>query len=114
MEPTERTTTAETLDDIAAHFQAAPGTELLYDNSDEHGKTARRLKMLQHLKNGDSHILLVPRLSLTDPNDPLRWSRAKKWACFLIGDWYAFNGAVTGPIMSAGERCSIARKSMGI
>lgn len=54
-----RTATNSSDDEIAAHFQAAPGTELLYDKGDEHGATSKRLKDLQHLKHGDSHILLV-------------------------------------------------------
>ena len=97
-----RTVTNSSDDEIAAHFKAAPGTELLYDKEGEHGATSKRLKILQHLKHGDSHILLVPQPSLTDPNDPLRWSTAKKWVTFLNACWFAFNGSVTGPIMAAG------------
>lgn len=89
-------------DEIAAHFHAAPGTEILYDQEGDHGATSKRLKILQHLKHGDSHILLVPQPSLIDPNDPLRWSRAKKWGAFLNACFYSFNGSVTGPIMAAG------------
>ncbi|KAK5135334.1 hypothetical protein LTR08_005438 [Meristemomyces frigidus] len=75
----------------------APGTELLYDSG-----MGSQFSTLQHVKRGDSHILLVPQPSLTDPNDPLRWSSAKKWVTLLNGIWYSFNGAVTGPIMAAG------------
>lgn len=100
MEPRMATNGSD--DEIAAHFQAAPGTEILYDQEGDHGATSKRLKTLQHLKHGDSHILLVPQPSLVDPNDPLRWSTAKKWGTFLNACWYAFNGSVTGPIMAAG------------
>ncbi|KAF9766320.1 hypothetical protein IL306_001299 [Fusarium sp. DS 682] len=70
-----------------------PGTELLYDNASH----------LQYVKDKQgNHIILVPQPSTTDPNDPLRWSRAKKWIVFLNGVFYAFMGSVTGPIMAAG------------
>ena len=49
---------------------AAPGTELLVDESHGH---------LQHARKGDGHILLIPQPSLNDHNDPLRWSTVKKW-----------------------------------
>jgi hypothetical protein len=101
MEP--RTATNNLDDDIAAHFQAAPGTEILFDKDGEHGATSKQLKNLQHLKHGDSHILLIPQPSLNDPNDPLRWSTVKKWGTFLNACWYAFNGSITGPIMAAGK-----------
>jgi len=105
MEP--RTVTNSSDDEIAAHFTDAPGTEILYDKEGEHGETSKRLKTLQHLKHGDSHILLVPQPSLTDPNDPLRWSTLKKWGTFLNACWFAFNGSVTGPIMAAGTYLSL-------
>jgi hypothetical protein len=92
----------ETGDGIAAVFHAAPGTEILYDAEGEQGATSQHLHELQHVQKGDSHILLVPQPSLTDPNDPLRWSLIKKWVVLMNGVWYAFNGAVTGPIMAAG------------
>ncbi|EMT70411.1 major facilitator superfamily domain-containing protein [Fusarium oxysporum II5] len=70
-----------------------PGTELLYDNA----------SYLQYVKDKQvNHIILVPQPSTNDPNDPLRWSRAKKWIVFLNGVFYAFMGSVTGPIMAAG------------
>lgn len=99
-----RTAAAESGDAIAAVFQAAPGTEILYDADTEHGETSQYLHTLQHAKKGDAHILLVPQPSLTDPNDPLRWSEQKKWITLLNGVWYSFNGAVTGPIMAAGKQ----------
>jgi hypothetical protein len=98
-----RVSTAEGGDEIAAVFQAAPGTEILYDEEGEHGATSKWLHTLQHVQKGDSHILLVPQPSLTDPNDPLRWSLVKKWAVLVNAVFYAFMGAVTGPIMAAGE-----------
>jgi hypothetical protein len=97
-----RVDTAESGDAIAAVFKAAPGTEILYDAENEHGATSQHLHKLQHVRHGDGHILLVPQPSLTDPNDPLRWSLVKKWVVLMNGVWYAFNGAVTGPIMAAG------------
>lgn len=92
----------ESVDTIAAVFQAAPGTELLYDAGAEQGAQSRHLHSLQHVKKGDGHILLVPQPSLTDPNDPLLWSGRKKWIAFTNGLGYSFLGAVTGPIMAAG------------
>lgn len=87
-----------------AHSETfAPGTEILLDTSHAGGKSSDALQHFQHAKRGDSHILLVPQPSLTDPNDPLRWSRFKKWLTLFNGLWYSFNGAVTGPIMAAGS-----------
>lgn len=98
-----RTTTLESVDDIAAVYQAAPGTEVLYDGGYHHGSIARHLNALQHVKSGDGRVLLVPQPSRTDENDPLRWSSFKKWITLLNGIWFAFNGSVTGPIMAAGK-----------
>lgn len=83
--------------------QAAPGTELLYSTGNEQGPIATHIHDLQRAKGGNSHIILVPQPSTTDHNDPLRWSTLKKWITLGNGVWYAFNGAVTGPIMAAGE-----------
>ncbi|KAF2762902.1 MFS general substrate transporter [Pseudovirgaria hyperparasitica] len=82
--------------------ESVPGTELLYDNGDRDPETSRRLQNLQHVRHGDGHIILVPQPSLHDPNDPLRWSTAKKWTTFLNGVFYAFIGSVTGPLVAAG------------
>ncbi|RHZ55177.1 uncharacterized protein CDV56_107993, partial [Aspergillus thermomutatus] len=78
-------------------YDAAPGTELLVDQGSH-----RNLDSYQHVIKGDSRILLVPQPSLTDPNDPLRWPLWKKWLTFANGLFYAFNGAVTGPMMAGG------------
>jgi hypothetical protein len=56
----------------------------------------------QHVVHGDGRIILVPQPSLKDPNDPLLWGRLKKWLTFGNGLFYAFNGAVTGPMMAGG------------
>lgn len=98
----------EATDMITPVFKAAPGTELLYDDGD--GVANSHLQNLQHVKKGDSHILLVPQPSLTDSNDPLLWSRSKKWAAFSNALSYSFLGAVTGPIMAAGE---LAESTLG-
>jgi hypothetical protein len=98
----ERTRTTESGDIIEAIYVAAPGTELLMDE-DSPGATERRLHKLQHAKTGDGHIILVPQPSLTDPNDPLLWSKRKKWVVLMNGVAYAFNGAVTGPMMAGGK-----------
>lgn len=82
-------------------FVATPGTEIMMDEAG-HGSTESRLRNLQHAKIGDGHILLVPQPSLTDPNDPLRWSTSKKWTVLMNGVYYAFNGAITGPMMAGG------------
>jgi hypothetical protein len=103
----------ETGDAIAATFKAAPGTEILIDN-DEGGATAQRLHRLQHVSRGDSHILLVPQPSLTDVNDPLRWGIVKKWIVLLNGVFFAFNGAMTGPIMAAGKDCDNQLESIDL
>ncbi len=105
-----RVETHESVDAIAQVLhsgQTAPGTEILYDGDNEHGETARRLHGLQHVKHGDSHMLLVPQPSLTDPHDPLRWSLTKKWVVLMNGVTYSFLGAVTGPIMAAGKPCTM-------
>lgn len=77
------------------HKAAAPGTEFLYDACNRH-------KELQHVRHGDSHVLLVPQPSLRDPNDPLCWPLWKKWVAFSNALGYAFLGGVTGPIMAGG------------
>ena len=89
--------------DIAIDFHSAPGTELLFDQLDNESTQASHIHSLQHKIHGDSRILLVPQPSLTDPNDPLRWSKVKKWTTLSCAVWYAFLGSVTGPIMAAGE-----------
>lgn len=83
--------TVQTQEVLAA---PTPGTELLYDSSGSYGE-------LQHVRRGDSHTLLVPQPSLTDPNDPLRWPAWKKWVTFSNGLAYSFLGGVTGPLMAA-------------
>ncbi|CAK7221316.1 hypothetical protein SBRCBS47491_004486 [Sporothrix bragantina] len=75
-----------------------PGTELLFDSAAQHDNAAG----LQFIQKDGANIFLVPQPSLTDPNDPLSWSPAKKWAAYLNGVFYAFMGSVTGPIMAAG------------
>ncbi|KAJ5548470.1 hypothetical protein N7513_005704 [Penicillium frequentans] len=82
---------------ITQEHSSAPGTELLIDqdNSDA-------IQHYQHVAHGDSHLLLVPQPSLTDPNDPLLWPRWKKWTVFGNGLFYSFNGGVTGPMMAGG------------
>lgn len=58
---------------------------------------------LKHRTRGDARILLVPQPSRTDANDPLNWATPKKSIAFFNGCWYAFMGAITGPIMAAGR-----------
>ncbi|KAK4946506.1 hypothetical protein LTR10_014358 [Elasticomyces elasticus] len=71
-----------------------PGTEILLD-LDGHSH-------LQHAKSGHGQVLLVPQPSLTDPNDPLRWPRWKKWMVFFNALTYTFLGSNIGPLMSGG------------
>ncbi|KAH9210421.1 major facilitator superfamily domain-containing protein [Leptodontidium sp. 2 PMI_412] len=97
----DRTNRAESGDLIEPVFANAPGTEILMDD-DGPGTSGQYLHTLQHAKTGDGHILLVPQPSLTDPNDPLRWSTPWKWTVLMNGVAYAFNGAVTGPMMAGG------------
>jgi hypothetical protein len=93
----------DSVDAITTVIQAPPGTELLYDAADEKA-IHQQVAGLQHVKKGDSHVLLVPQPSLTDPNDPLLWPSWKKWTTFANALAYSFLGAVTGPIMAAGTR----------
>ncbi|KAJ3533535.1 hypothetical protein NM208_g7943 [Fusarium decemcellulare] len=82
-----------------ANYTRPPGTELLFDSGDSCAPECG----LQFVQGRDgSHIVLVPQPSLTDPNDPLRWSKLKKWGTFLNAIGYSFMGSVTGPIMAAG------------
>ncbi|KAJ5183081.1 hypothetical protein N7492_000697 [Penicillium capsulatum] len=74
----------------------APGTEILFDD------ISTQLHQLKHRARGDTRMLLVPQPSTSDPNDPLRWSSTKKSLVFFNGCWFAFMGAITGPIMAAG------------
>ncbi|KAL5000871.1 major facilitator superfamily domain-containing protein [Aspergillus recurvatus] len=83
-----------------ARDETAPGTELLIDQSSE--GAGPDLSAYQHVKHGDGRILLVPQPSLADPNDPLRWPLWKKWLTFGNALVFAFNGAMTGPMMAGG------------
>ncbi|KAL4922763.1 major facilitator superfamily domain-containing protein [Aspergillus aurantiobrunneus] len=83
-------------------LQGAPGTEVLFDTSSQLGADSDRLHQLKHRTKGDARMLLVPQPSINDPNDPLRWPAWKKHLTFFNGCWYAFMGAITGPIMAAG------------
>ena len=85
-------------DTIQPYYEAAPGTEILIDQ-EENGAS---LHSFQHVAHRDGRILLVPQPSLTDANDPLRWPLWKKWLTFSNALFYAFNGAVTGPMMAGG------------
>lgn len=91
----------------AEQFHAAPGTEILFDGSDN-GSISERLHQLKHRETGDGRMLLVPQPSINDPNDPLSWSTTKKSLTFFNGCWFAFMGAITGPIMAAGMYSSSA------
>lgn len=101
--------TTDDRDGIVADSRHVPGTELLYDLSQGDDADANFVHSLQHVRKGDSHVLLVPQPSLTDPNDPLLWSRIKKSSAFANGLAYSFLGAVTGPIMAAGRETLLAR-----
>ncbi|KAL6851395.1 hypothetical protein ACO1O0_008523 [Amphichorda felina] len=92
----------EIADGMATNFDAAPGTEVLFDQGSQDGELAERLHQLKHRTKGDSRVLLVPQPSLNDPNDPLSWPVWKKGLTFFNGCWFAFLGSVTGPIMAAG------------
>lgn len=83
------------------NVSTVPGTEFLYDLSTEKSQGLGEFEAYQHLRKGDSHILLVPQPSLSDPNDPLRWSALAKTVTFANALAYAFLGGVTGPIMAA-------------
>jgi hypothetical protein len=75
----------------------APGTEFLVDDD-----VSTTTHSYQHIRQGNRRVILVPQPSLTDPNDPLLWPRWKKWLVLGNGLFYAFNGAVTGPMMAGG------------
>ncbi|KAL4783735.1 major facilitator superfamily domain-containing protein [Aspergillus varians] len=89
-------------DEVDQYLDSAPGTEILFDDASRHGAISDRLHQLKHRTKGDSRMLLVPQPSLNDPNDPLSWPRWKKHLTFFLACWYAFMGAITGPIMAAG------------
>jgi hypothetical protein len=91
----------ESDEDVAAHVRAVPGTEILFDEGSNNGALVD-LSQLKHRAKGDSRVLLVPQPSTNDPNDPLNWASTKKNVAFFNGCWYAFMGAITGPIMAAG------------
>ncbi|KAH8900550.1 MFS general substrate transporter [Thozetella sp. PMI_491] len=78
-------------------LETVPGTELLIDEHPSQGKGN-----IQYASGGDGRIILIPQPSLNDPNDPLRWSPAKKWIVFIHGLAYSFLGSIIGPIMSGG------------
>lgn len=82
--------------DETASCQKVPGTEILFDD------ISTQLHQLEHRAEGDTRVLLVPQPSTTDLNDPLRWSTTKKTLVLFNGCWFAFMGAITGPIMAAG------------
>ncbi|KAF4762342.1 hypothetical protein HAV15_005370 [Penicillium sp. str.  len=86
---------------VIEQIHAAPGTEILFDDSDN-GSISERLHQMKHRETGDGRMLLVPQPSMDDPNDPLNWSTTKKSLTFFNGCWFAFMGAITGPIMAAG------------
>lgn len=79
----EAETATEVNNTTVAHYKAAPGTEILIDE----GQNAY-IHTLQHARKGDGHILLVPQPSLTDPNDPLSWSKWKKWIVCIQSSAY--------------------------
>ncbi|CAK7199880.1 hypothetical protein SEUCBS139899_002566 [Sporothrix eucalyptigena] len=81
-----------------AEERHVPGTELLFDTKAHHGEAAG----MQFIQRNGVNVFLVPQPSLTDINDPLKWSPRKKWGTYLNGVAYAFMGSVTGPIMAAG------------
>ncbi|KKK11813.1 hypothetical protein ARAM_002658 [Aspergillus rambellii] len=98
----------ESGDGVGEYFNGAPGTEVLFDDAPQHGAASDRLHQLRHRTKRGSHMLLVPQPSVNDPNDPLRWPALKKNLVFFNGCWYAFMGAITGPIMAAGmEQLSV-------
>lgn len=88
-------------ENVAAHLRAVPGTEILFDEGSNNGALFD-VSQLKHRTKGDSRVLLVPQPSTNDPNDPLNWTSTKKNVAFFNGCWYAFMGAITGPIMAAG------------
>lgn len=86
-------------DEIRPFRGPAPGTTVLIDTTGNN----EELKKSRTVETADGRVLLIPQPSLTDPNDPLNWSTAKKWTVLTNGALYAFMGAVTGPIMAAGS-----------
>lgn len=79
--------------------QSVPGTELLVDQNQ-----SAFAHTYKHISYGNRRIILVPQPS-DDPNDPLLWPRWKKWLVLGNGLFYAFNGAITGPMMAGGQSC---------
>ena len=93
---------SEKTEENTSHLDHVPGTEILFDNLSHQPNLTCHQYQLKYRAKGRARLLLVPQPSSNDPNDPLRWSRRKKVVVFLNGCWFAFMGAVTGPIMAAG------------
>ncbi|CAI7616608.1 unnamed protein product [Penicillium manginii] len=91
----------ESENEMEARLRVTPGTEILFDGGSGDGILADG-SQLKHRTSGDRRVLLVPQPSTNDPNDPLNWTTSKKSVTFFNGCWYAFMGAITGPIMAAG------------
>jgi hypothetical protein len=92
----------ESENEMEARLRVTPGTEILFDGGSGDGILADG-SQLKHRTSGDRRVLLVPQPSTNDPNDPLNWTTSKKSVTFFNGCWYAFMGAITGPIMAAGR-----------
>ncbi|KAL3470313.1 major facilitator superfamily domain-containing protein [Aspergillus californicus] len=86
---------------IQTEHRTAPGTQILVDQGGN-PSSDRDYGCYQHIAQGETRILLVPQPSVTDINDPLRWPRWKKHLAFGNALLYAFNGAMTGPMMAGG------------
>lgn len=85
-----------------SHLDHVPGTEILFDDLSHQTTLPSPQHQLKSRAKGNAQLLLVPQPAPNNPNDPLRWSRRKKAVVFFNGCWFAFMGAVTGPIMAAG------------
>lgn len=82
---------------MVAVGSSAPGTELLFD---EHAISAN--VDIQTREYHNETLILQPQPSVKDPNDPLRWPSWLKTSTYLNGLFFAFNGSMLGPLMSAG------------
>ena len=88
---------------MVAGASHTPGTELLFDPRDRSSPEALAAKSkLQHRKHGDKSLILQPQPSIVDRNDPLSWSSRAKLMTYFNALFYAFDGSMLGPLMSAG------------
>ncbi|KAF2745935.1 MFS transporter-like protein [Sporormia fimetaria CBS 119925] len=80
------------------HLQHVPATVTLKEKQST--DTSEATAGLKHGTGKDADIVLIPQPS-DDPNDPLNWSKTKKWAIMAIAAYGAtLYAAVLAPLLS--------------